>query len=74
MADEVASAHQLQDVVADDADVLEDYGQEDDKKSKQVYLVTFPHPRMEMSSCGVRLKAPGDFTRQMIQDCTEHSR
>ena len=48
--------------------VDEDLGVEIVTSSKQSYLVTLSHPRVQASACGVPLKAPGDFSREQIKD------
>lgn len=46
----------------------DDVGFEVEGRAKQVYLVTLAHPRVERSSDGVELKAPGAFTREQVRD------
>ena len=47
---------------------LVDVGEEDCGTSKSVYLVTFPHPRVERSMDGTVLRAPGSLTREELRD------
>ncbi|CAE8608726.1 unnamed protein product [Polarella glacialis] len=47
-------------------DAQEDIGNEDMSKSKQAYLITLSHPVQEVSAGGLRLSAPGDFSREAI--------
>ncbi len=36
---------------------------------RQAYLVTFPHPRVSHSKCGVQLAAPGSKTKDQVLAC-----
>ena len=49
---------------------LDDWGaQEQSGARRQVYLVTFPHPKVSHSTCGRKLVAPGTKTKRQILDC-----
>ena len=43
---------------------------------KSVYLLTFPHPRQQLSQCGVLLVVPGTLTKEAllekVRDCFAH--
>ena len=44
----------------------EDIGKEDNKASKKVYLVTFPHPKKDKAANGMKLKPPSSYTKREI--------
>lgn len=44
---------------------------EDATQKRQVYLVSLPHPRQQFSSTGVRLRPPGELSRDRILDCVK---
>ena len=49
---------------------LDDWGaQEQSGARRQVYVVTFPHPKVSHSTCGRKLVAPGTKTKRQILDC-----
>ena len=49
-------------------DDIEDIGEENPTKSRQVYLVTFPHPKKQKAENGIVLKAPSSYTKQQLID------
>ena len=49
-------------------DDIEDIGEENAKKVRQVYLVTFPHPKKQKAENGIALKAPSSYTKQQLID------
>ena len=49
---------------------LDDWESEEKTGSRrQVYLVTFPHPRASHSACGKKLVAPGSMTKKQVLEC-----
>lgn len=53
---------------------MHDAASEDVQAKRQVFLVTFPHPKAEFSQCGARLVPPGSMSRtdvlsKLLQAC-----
>lgn len=55
----------------------DDLGEENEKASKEVYLITFAHPRQKHAQDGTELKAPGSYSQQQIitavVDCVQRT-
>ena len=50
--------------------VVDDWAADEHEGSRrQVYLVTFPHPKSTHSKCGRKLIAPGSMRKQQVLQC-----